>query len=58
MTLVCDDCGSYDLRIEHQSYDDESAYEAYECQSCGAEGPLSHDSTGTTLRGSVTRDWA
>ena len=40
MTLVCERCDSYDLRITAQSYDGPHAFEGYECGACGATGTL------------------
>ena len=57
MTLVCERCGSYDLRITAQSYGDQSAFEGYECGACGATGSLTHDDViGTTLDGCLGSD--
>lgn len=51
MTLVCQ-CGSPALRITSQSYTEDSAFEAYKCESCGATGSLSYDElTGERLTG-------
>jgi DNA-directed RNA polymerase subunit RPC12/RpoP len=43
MTLRCSNCGSYALAITSQSYSDTSAFEAYECEHCGATGSLRHE---------------
>jgi len=54
MTLVCERCGSHDLRITAQSYGEQSAFEGYEC---GATGSLTHDDViGTTLDGCLESD--
>lgn len=52
-TLSCSRCGSgWGLVITNQSYDGDHAFEAYECEECGATGSLSHDPVGgTTLSG-------
>lgn len=51
MTLSCQ-CGSVALTITSQSYNGDSAYEAYECETCGRTGALDHD--GTTGRTSLS----
>ena len=52
MTVLRCQCGAFELTITSQSYDDSSAFEAYECQCCGRTGTLVHDeTTGTTLSG-------
>lgn len=58
MTLRCSECGCYDLTITDQSYGEASAFEAYECDNCGATGSLTHDDRPprTTLSGSIERD--
>jgi hypothetical protein len=56
MTLICDRCGSHDLRITAQSYNGDDAFEGYECGNCGATGSLTHDRTGTTLLGCLGSD--
>jgi hypothetical protein len=57
MTLICERCGSHDLRITAQSYNGDDAFEGYECGTCGATGSLTHDSlTGTTLDGCLGSD--
>jgi len=49
--LSCE-CGALELEITAQSYNGDSAFEAYECEVCGQTGTLTHDSiTGTTLSG-------
>ena len=51
VTLQCQ-CGALEITITSQSYSDDSAFEAYECQICGRTGTLVHDeTTGTTLSG-------
>jgi hypothetical protein len=50
-TLACE-CGSLELAITAQSYHGDSAFEGYECETCGRTGTLDHDPvTGTTLSG-------
>jgi hypothetical protein len=56
MTLRCS-CGSYDIRITAQSYGDQSAFEGYECGTCGRTGSLTHTEYGsTTLDGCLESD--
>jgi hypothetical protein len=48
MTLLCD-CGSHAVTIINQSYSEGSAFEEYECETCGRNGSFQHDDvTGTT----------
>ena len=58
MTLICERCGSHDLRITAQSYNGDDAFEGYECGTCGATGSLTHDSLTdrTTLGGCLGSD--
>lgn len=58
MTLRCSECGSYALEITSQSYTDAGAFEAYECEHCGAMGTLTHDDhpPRTSLDGSIESD--
>lgn len=58
MTLRCSNCRSYALEIAEQSYSDTSAFEAYECEDCGATGNLTHEDNPprTTLSGDIERD--
>lgn len=52
-TLSCARCGhGWGLVITRQSYGD-GAFEAYECEDCGATGSLTHDgvTNRTTLSG-------
>ena len=52
MTVLRCQCGALDLTITSQSYSEDSAFEAYECQICGRTGTLVHDeTTGTALSG-------
>lgn len=58
MTLRCKECGGYDIEITAQSYNEESAFEAFKCQSCGGKGTLTHHGTSgrTELTGCLERD--
>lgn len=58
MTLHCSNCGSYTLEITEQSYSETSAFEAYECEDCGATGSLTHEDnpSRTTLNGDIESD--
>ena len=58
MTLRCGECGSYALAIISQSYGETSAFEAYECDDCGATGTLTHEDRPprTRLGGDIERD--
>ena len=40
MTLRCSNCGSGALSITDQTYTEETAFEAYKCDNCGARGSL------------------
>ena len=50
MTLLCR-CGALELTITNQSYGEESAIEAYECDHCGRRGTLTHDRSSTRFSG-------